>query len=137
MKDYSCCSSIYVPYSSFNTGMTDKAVNMHLKLKITQSMGISMIDGYRMHLTCAVSLSNDDLTPYIDMTWSGLGLLQSLWVQQSNVKKYNAYIERKLLFEPWLDLHAGEYTCNLAVKDIDNMNNTFVVNRPFVVSGKL
>ena len=107
---------------------------VHVELKITQTMGLALIDGYRMHLTCLASKSNNITIAYVDMKWSGTGLLQSLWVKQSDVKKQNDQIERKLFFEPWLDLHAGEYTCHLTIKD-DN-NDTFTVKKTYIVSGK-
>ena len=128
---YICLSLLYHLFIAKNT------VNLHVELKITQLMDFSLIDGYRMHLTCMASISNKYLTSYVDMTWSGMGLQQSLWVEQSGSKKEEGYIERKLLFEPWLDLHAGEYTCKLVIKDKGKMNDDFVVDKPFVVTGKL
>ena len=112
----------------------DVLPDLHVELKITQTMGLALVDGYRMHLTCMASKSSDNAITYVDMKWSGVGLLQSLWVQNSDVKKQNNdYIERKLFFEPWLDQHAGDYTCHVIVKD---NNRTFTVNKTYTVSGK-
>ena len=107
--------------------------DLHVEIKITQTMGLALIDGYRMHLTCLASKSSNNTITYVDMKWSGVGLLQSLWVQNSDVKKNNDHIEQKLYFEPWLDQHAGDYTCHVTLKD---NNHTFTVNKTYTVSGK-
>ena len=104
----------------------DAPKDLHVELEITQTMGFALLDGYRMHLTCSTSKSNNTAIAYVDMRWSGMGL-RSLWVKQSEVKKQNDYIERKLFFEPWLDQHAGEYTCHLTVKV--NNSHTVTVNK--------
>ena len=107
--------------------------DLHVELEITQTMRLALIDGYRMHLICLNSKSSNDAIAYVDMSWSGMGL-RSLWVKQSDVKKQNDYIERKLFFEPWLDQHAGEYTCHLTVKV--NNSHTVTVNKTYLLSGK-
>ena len=108
--------------------------DLHVELTITQTMGLALIDGYRMHLTCLASKPSNNIITYVDMKWSGVGLLQSLWVQNSNVKKQNSdHIERKLFFEPWLDRHAGEYTCHVILKHNDHI---FTMNKTYTVSGK-
>ena len=92
-----------------------------------------MPDGYRMYLTCAASV-NINLTDKVVMTWSGMGLQQSLWVSRSHVTKQEGYIERKLFFKPWLDMHAGEYTCNLKIK---GSSPKFTVKKAIMVTGKV
>ena len=89
-----------------------------------------MPDGYRMYLACAASV-NINLTDKVVMTWSGMGLQQSLWVSRSHVTKQEGYIERKLFFKPWLDMHAGEYTCNLKIK------GKFTVKKAIMITGKV
>ena len=66
------------------------------------------------------------------MRWSGKGLGQSLWVQQSCVTREGDHIERKLFFKPWLDLQAGEYTCNL---DVQDNKSKYAAKKTFTVGG--
>ena len=107
--------------------------DLHVELEITQTMGLALIDGYRMHLICSNSKSSNDAIAYVDMSWSSMGL-RSLWVKQSDAERQDDYIERKLFFEPWLDQHAGEYTCHLTVKV--NNSHTVTVNKTYILSGK-
>ena len=95
-------------------------------------MDTSQTDGYRMYLKCSASVNNYH---HVDMRWSGRGLQQSLWVRQAHVTRQEGYIERKLFFKPWLDLHAGEYTCNLNVRD--DKSKLFTVKKSIIVNGKL
>ena len=67
------------------------------------------------------------------MRWSGVGLQQSLWVKQSNISRQEDYIKRTLYFEPWLDLHAGEYTCSLVIRNVDNCY--FMMNKTIEIKG--
>ena len=93
-------------------------------------MDFSRTDGYRMYLTCVASVNSSHR---VDMRWSGKAFPQSLWIQQAHVMRQGDYIERKLIFKPWLDFHAGEYTCNLIVKD---NKFKFTVKKTTVVNGK-
>ena len=95
-------------------------------------MGVALIDGFRMHLTCLASINDSNLISFVDMKWSGLGM-KSLWVNQSDIKKHDNTIKRELFFEPWLDLHAGEYTCHVLVELNDN---NFTWNKTFLVDSK-
>jgi len=108
-------------------------VDSYPQLNITQSMESSLTDGYKMCLTCVASISSNKLTNYVaDMKWSGVGLQQqSLWVHQYHTKIQDDRIERKLLFNPWLDSHAGEYTCHLVIKN----NSILTVKKSIMVRG--
>lgn len=79
--------------------------------------------------------SNYSLASFIDMQWTGLSLQNSLWVKQSEVLKQRYGFERTLIFEPWLDSHAGKYTCQLIMKDKDNY--TFAIDKSMEVKGKI
>ena len=82
-------------------------------VNITQSMDISLIDGYKMNLVCTVSTN---IETNVAIHWRGVGP-KSMWVHQSSVsQKANKY-SRQLLFRPWLDVHAGEYTCMVMMDD--------------------
>ena len=133
---------ILISYLVWNVFLPkDSPKDLLVELEITQTMGFALIDGYRMHLTCSTSKSNNSAIAYVDMRWSGIGL-RSLWVKQSDVNKQNDSIERKLFFEPWLDQHAGEYTCHLTVKVNNshtataNNSHTVTVNKTYLLSGK-
>ena len=101
-------------------------------IKINQSMEFSIVDALRMSLTCTATVGKNNLIRY-DMRWSGMNLDNSLWIQQSHVKKEGDYIEKKLFFKPWLDSLAGEYTCHLFVK---NHPHATAYNRSHVIGGK-
>ena len=95
-------------------------------------MDFSQTDGYRMYLKCVVSVNSNHR---VDMRWSGRGLQQSLWARQAHVTRQGGCIERKLFFKPWLDFHAGEYTCNLNISD--NNSKFVTVKKTIIVSGKV
>jgi len=78
------------------------------------------------------SVIKGNLTYHIDMSWSGKGL-KSLWISQLQVLKQGKWTMRKLYFRPWLDSHAGNYTCHANVKDTDN--SELIVNKTFTVNG--
>ena len=87
-------------------------------VNITQSIEVPGIDCFRMHLTCTVLINhtNDSTNVKVDLHWSGVGL-KSMWIQQSSVSQQGNKYERKLMFDPWLDVHAGLYTCHVMMKD--------------------
>ena len=101
-------------------------------IKINQSMEISIVDALTMSLTCTATVGKNNFACY-GMRWSGMNLENSLWIQQSDIKKEGDYIEKKLFFKPWLDSLAGEYTCHLFVK---NHPHATAYNRSHVISGK-
>jgi len=82
-----------------------------VEVYITQSMDVSLIDGLRMNLVCTV-LSDVEASIH----WSGVGL-KSMWVHQSSVSRQANKCRRRLSFKPWLDVHAGEYTCHVTMKN--------------------
>jgi len=73
---------------------------------------------------------------FVDMRWSGIGLKQSLWVNQLQVTTQGNHTMRKLCFRPWLDLHAGKYTCHVDVKVTNSSelteNKTITVNGMYI-----
>jgi len=95
----------------------------HVQINITQSMDLSMIEGFRMYLICMASVIEGNSTYHIDIRWSGEGL-RSVWVEQLQVMAEGNWTVRKLHFQPWLDTHAGTYTCHVDVKDTDNSKLT-------------
>ena len=105
----------------------------HIQMNITQIMEMSLVDGYNMCLLCMASVTNNNQTYDVIMRWSGIGLQQSLWVNQLPVVTYKNCIVRKLCFAPWLSSHAGEYTCHVHVKDDHKFE--FTVNQIFIVNG--
>ena len=94
-------------------------------------MDFSLTDGYNMYLTCVATVN---ISLYVDMRWNGKGLEQSPWVKQANITREGSHIERKLVFKPWLDSQAGEYTCTVNIND-DKIKYT--VKKFFIVGGKL
>lgn len=94
-----------------------------------------LVDAITMKLTCMIIFdSGHHLSSYIDMRWTGIGLKKSLWVKQSDIRKGTDYFELSLNFNPWLNSHAGEYTCHFAIKD--KGISIFTLNKTFEVKGK-
>ena len=85
-------------------------------VNITQSMDVSLIGGYRMKLVCAVFTNIETDPANVAIRWSGMGL-KSMWVHQSSVSHQADKYQRQLSFRPWLDIHAGQYTCHVMMKD--------------------
>lgn len=100
-------------------------------MKIVQSTELSITDALRMSLTCIAIVGENNLTRY-NMKWSGMDLENSLWIEQSHVTKQGDNIERKLLFKPWLDSLAGEYTCHIVAKNHPQGN---MHSKSFVITG--
>ena len=100
-----------------------------VQLNITQLIPWPpLVDGITMKLTCTALIdANNSLVRFVDMQWSGPGLNKSLWVKQSGMKKQQYEFERTLHFDPWLDSHAGEYTCRIIMKDKDD--KTFTIDK--------
>ena len=123
------CSCLYIYMC------TDVTVSMHphVLMNITQSIEMSLVDGYSMCLTCMASVVNSNVTHNTIMRWSGVGLQQSLWVNQLPSVTHRHCIVRKLCFTPWLSSHAGEYICHVDVKN--DLNFELTVNKSFTVNG--
>ena len=100
-------------------------------MKIVQSMELSITDALRMSLKCTATVGKNNLAKY-DMTWSGMDLEHSLWIKQSHVTKQGDNIERTLLFMPWLNSHAGEYTCYLVIR---NYPDILMHNKSYAIQG--
>ena len=88
-------------------------------MNITQLMQWPLIDAIAMQLTCTASVGWN-LDDFVDMKWTGPGLQRSLWIEQADLVKHKNCFERTLQFRPWLDTHAGEYTCHLIMKNNNN-----------------
>ena len=106
-------------------------------MKIVQSMefsinGVLIIDALVMSLKCTATVGKNNLAKY-DMTWSGMDLEHSLWIKQSHVTKQGDNIERTLLFMPWLNSHAGEYTCHLVIRNYPDI--IMMHNKSYVIQG--
>ena len=129
---YVCTTYVWIYCQFIDTDVTS-SLQQHVQLNIIQSMERSLVDGYRMCLTCMASGITGN---YVDMRWSGKGLKQSLWVNQLQVTTQGNYIVRKLCFGPWLDLHAGKYTCHVDAKDTNGSelieNKTIIVNGMYI-----
>ena len=100
-------------------------------MKINQSTELSITDGLRMSLSCTATVGKNNLARY-DMRWTSMDLEHSLWIEQSHVNKQGDNVERKLLFKPWLDSLAGEYTCHLFMK---NHPHATTYNKTFMITG--
>ena len=92
---------------------------------------LSLTDALMMSLTCTVTVGQNNSDLY-DIRWNGMALKHSSWIHQSNVSKYGDNIEKKLVFEPWLNSFAGEYTCHLFKK---NNLHSVLYNKNYVISG--
>ena len=107
-------------------------------MNITQSMEVSLVDGYTMCMNCMASIIKDNNSTYdVDMRWNGISLQQqSLWVNQLPVVMHRHCVVRKLCFSPWLDSQAGEYTCHVVVVVVkDDGNFTLTMNKTTTVKG--
>ena len=105
------------------------SVGMHsdVEMKITQSITWPpLVDGINMKLTCIAERKYD----FITIKWTGK---KSIWVKQSEITKQGDSIKVDLLFIPWLESHAGVYTCRLVMKDKNN--STFMLNKDVKVKG--
>ena len=91
----------------------------------------SLTDALMMSLTCTVTVGKN-ISDLYDIRWNGTALKHSLWIQQSDVSKHGDNIEKKLIFEPWLNSFAGEYTCHLFKK---NNLHSVLYNKSYVISG--
>ena len=100
-------------------------------MRIVQSMELSITDALRMSLKCTATVSKNDLAKY-DMRWSGMDLEHSLWIKQSHVTRQGNNIERRLFFKPWLDSHAGKYTCHLIIR---NYPDIMMHNKSYLIQG--
>jgi len=100
-------------------------------MKVVQIPEFSIIDALRTSLKCTATVGKNNLVRY-DMKWSGVRSEHSLWIQQSHVTKKGDDIERSLIFKPWLDSLAGEYTCHLVLK---NHPSAMMHNKSFTISG--
>ena len=105
----------------------------HAQVIISQKIDGSLIDGFKLYLKCVAKV---DLTYFVDMRWNSKHWMPTVWMQQSPIIKwkYHNSVERTLLFNPWLDSQAGEYTCHVTVKVNDSFS--YMVNKTKVVSGK-
>ena len=105
------------------------SMGMHpdVKMKITQLITWPpLVDGINMKLTCIAKRKYD----FITIKWTGK---KSIWVKQSEITKQGDSIKVDLLFIPWLESHAGVYTCHLVMKDKNN--STFMLNKDVEVKG--
>ena len=120
-------------YFAFTADATKK-LHSHVEIKITQTRfeGWPLVDGIKMRLTCSAVFNRNNFV--VDMWWTGVGLQKSLWVQQTKIMKQNYRYQKDLLFRPWLELHAGKYTCHLVMRAADK--HTHEVNKTIEVKGK-
>ena len=112
---------------------TNNSFYPHVQMNITRKMEIPLIDGYTMCIMCMASVTKGNSSYHVDMSWSGIGMQQSLWVNQLEAVTYRKCIVRKLCFSPWLNSQAGEYTCYLTVEG--NNNFKIAVNKTIAVYG--
>ena len=102
-------------------------------MTINLSTEFSLTDALMMSLTCTVTVGQNNSDLY-DIRWNGMALKRhSLLIQQSHVSKYGDNIKKKLIFKPWLNSLAGEYTCHLFKK---NNLHSVLYNKSYVISGK-
>ena len=109
----------------------------YVQIKIFRSRGWSpLVDGIAVQFTCVATVDRRfNLAIFVvDMYWTGIGLQKSLWVQQFETKKQKNNCKRNLLFRPWLELHAGKYTCHLVMRVADK--HIYIVNKTIEVKGK-
>ena len=111
---------------------TDPHVEMHpdMEMKITQFITWPpLVDGINMKLTC-IAERKYDFIKFVAIKWTGK---KSIWVKQSEITRQGDSIKVDLLFIPWLESHAGVYTCQLVMKDKNN--STFMLNKDVEVKG--
>ena len=76
---------------------------------------IPSADGLRINLVCTVLITETNPED-ISIHWSGAGL-RSIWVQQSSISQKGNEYERTLFFDPWIDVHAGDYICRVMINE--------------------
>ena len=104
-------------------------------MDITQSIiWPPLIDGIILKLTC-IAERKYEFIEFVTIKWTGEGLEKSIWVKQSGIKKQKDSFKIDLLFMPWLDSHAGEYTCHVEMKDINSSTITLTEKKVIEVKG--
>ena len=120
-----CCHCFY----PFNAG----GLHPHVEFDVAQSVvWPPFIDGINLELLCKASVKNGD--EIVAIEWTGVGAHKSLWVQQSDITKRNNHVERRVMLKPWLESHAGIYTCHLAIKD--KQASIYIMYKAIEVKGK-
>ena len=117
----------------FNAG----ELHPHVELEVSQTVvWPPIVDAIKLQLTCEAIVKNKHEAITFDaIDWTGGGVRKSLWVQLIGVKKKaKDHIERAVLFKPWLESHAGMYTCHLVIKD--EHNSIFMLHKTIEVKGK-
>ena len=104
-------------------------VGMHpdVEMNITQSIPWPpLVDAINMKLTC-IAERKYDFIEFVAIKWTGK---KSIWVTQSEITKQGDSIKVDLLFSPWLESHAGVYTCQLVMEDKNS--SRFMLNNKVV-----
>ena len=90
------------------------------------------LDAIKLELTCEASVKNED--EIVAIEWTGVSVHKSVWVEESFIINDLDYVERTIIFQPWLESHAGIYTCYLVIKD--KHNSIFMMHKTIEVKGK-
>ena len=104
-------------------------------MTVTRGLGDGhpLVDGTPIKLTCiAFRDENYSVYNFADVGWTGGKY--SLWMTHSKIRRNYKYIQRTVIFRPYLEYHAGEYTCHLTVKDENN--STFMINKTVELKSK-
>ena len=118
-------------YYPFNAG----GLHPYVALKVSQRVvWPPVVDGIKLQLTCKAIVKNGHEAITFDaIDWTGGSVRKSLWVKLGRSTKTENSIERAVLFKPWLESHAGMYTCHLVIKD--NYNSIFMMHKTIEVKG--
>ena len=136
--DYvTCCFIVNIFNYLFFVFIADatKKLHSHVEITITQTRlegWPPLVDGIKVRLTCTAVFNKDNSV--VDMWWTGVGVQKSVWVQQTKIMKQKYRYQKELHFRPWLELHAGKYTCHLAMRAADK--HIHEVNKTIEVKGK-
>ena len=85
-----------------------------------------------------VWVQQSDITKKNDHVWVQRSAITKknnhVWVQRSDITKRNNHVERRVMLKPWLESHAGIYTCHLAIKD--KQASIYIMYKAIEVKGK-
>ena len=108
----------------------------HVELDVSQKVvWPPMVDAIKLQMTCKAIVKNGrKAITFVAIDWTGGDVHKSAWINLMQVKEAENHIERAVLFKPWLESHAGIYTCHLVIKD--EHNSIFMIHKTIEVKGK-
>ena len=129
---FNLLSHCFIYLAKLNADVIKKALpQVEIMVTGASRKKLPLLDAVRYTLTCKAC---DNKFNLVDINWSGVRYLKSIWITESQLKRDRICIERELEFRPYLDYHVGDYTCHVTIEDNDG--STFVVNKTVKIKSK-